>query len=72
MARAQGGAAAAAGGGARAPCTARHAPCTAYAQYRPFSMTGGMGLISVPSSCSILYLQAGRQAGRQEGGQGRG
>ena len=26
------------------------------AQYRPFSMMGGMGLISVPSSCSILYL----------------
>ena len=26
-----------------------------HAQYNALSMTGGMGLISVPSSCSILY-----------------
>jgi hypothetical protein len=39
----------------------------AYAQYRLFSMTGGMGLISVPSSCSILYLhmQGPNEVGRR-------
>ena len=26
-------------------------------QYKSFSMMGGMGLISVPNSCSIRYLQ---------------
>ena len=31
------------------------------AQYRVFSMMGGMGLISVPNSCSMRYLQAARQ-----------
>lgn len=38
-------------GSRRTLCRATHA------QYRLFSMTGGMGLISVPSSCSILYLR---------------
>jgi len=27
-----------------------------YEQYSDFSMVGGMGLISVPSSCSMRYL----------------
>ena len=41
------------------------APRPAQAQYRLFSMTGGMGLISVPSSCSILYLRGGRAGGAE-------
>ncbi len=30
--------------------------CADYMQYSDLSMTGGMGLISVPNSCSILYM----------------
>ena len=36
-------------------------PPAPQAQYRVFSMMGGMGLISVPSSCSMRYLQAVHQ-----------
>lgn len=38
-----------------------------YAQYRSFSMVGGMGSISVPSSCSMRYLQSATEPPGQQG-----
>lgn len=35
----------------------RHTPLAPYLQYKFLSMTEGMGLISVLSSCSILYRE---------------